>query len=129
MSLYAYAWVALGGALGAVGRMLVGQGVTAVMGARLPWHTFSVNVLGSAALGFLVAGIGLRAPASAGTLNPFLAVGFLGAFTTFSTFELEIWNLLSAGRTGAAIGYAALSLLLGLGALALGIHAARALWG
>lgn len=129
MSVYGYAWVALGGALGAVARMLVGQGVTALAGTRLPWHTFVINVVGSAALGFVVTAIGVRAPASAGMLNHLVAVGFLGAFTTFSTFELEIWNMVSAGRVGAAVGYGVLSVVVGFLGLGVGIWAARAMVG
>jgi CrcB protein len=75
-----------------------------------PWATFLVNVAGSALLGWVVAGA--RHPR-------LLGVGFCGALTTFSTFQLELLHMLDAGRAGLAILYAAGSVTAGLAACAL----------
>jgi CrcB protein len=100
--------VALGGALGAVARYGVGA---AVGGRSFPWATLVINVAGSFALGVVLAGAATRWPpavASAAT------VGFLGAFTTFSTFSFEATQLLRDGRPAAAGTYVAISVVLGL---------------
>jgi CrcB protein len=93
--------VGLGGALGAVGRYLVGR---ALDDWRFPLPTLGVNVLGSFLLGLLVAaGVGDRALALAG-------VGFCGAFTTFATFSVDAVRLGEQSRLW-AVAYAAGTLL------------------
>ena len=95
--------VAVGAAFGAPCRYLLDGAVRTVAGARLPWGTLAVNLLGSAAAG-LVAG------ARPGSLAvSLLAVGFLGAFTTASTLAAELVELGRGGR-----GVAAAALLLSL---------------
>lgn len=120
-----WAWVALGGALGSVVRYALGGWIQARAGLAFPWSTFVVNVLGSALIGFL-----LRA-ALAGTLGPsarlFLAVGFCGGLTTFSTLAWETWTLLQQGAWARALLYTQGSLAAGLLALALGSATAAAL--
>lgn len=101
----------MGAALGATGRFAV---VQAVVGLGL-WAlvgTFSVNVVGSFALGYVV---GRRAvsPLPA-TVFALVAIGLLGSFTTFSTMAFEVYDLFADARPGLAVGYAAGSVVLGL---------------
>lgn len=88
--------VAAGAALGAPCRYLVDAAVRRAAGARLPWGTLAVNLLGSAAAGLVA---GLRPGALAVSL---LAVGFLGAFTTASTLAAELLALVEDGRARTA---------------------------
>ncbi len=121
--------VMVGGAFGALCRFLV----TVTLQARLlqtpyaglPLATLVVNVLGSFILSFLT-GLALR-----DQLSPFwfltLGTGFVGAFTTFSTFELDSHGLLTSGQLGYALLYIGGNLFLGYGALLLGQTAAARL--
>ena len=77
--------VAAGGAIGAVGRYLVGVGAVRLLGFGFPWGTLIVNVLGSLLMGLLIEFIALRLSAS-NEVRTFLATGVLGSFTTFSAF-------------------------------------------
>lgn len=120
-----YGLVAIGGALGAMARMGAGQLITAIAGTRLPWHTFAINITGSLCLGYVATAIALRGGTNAALINHLVAIGFLGAYTTFSTFELETWNLFISGRTWAAIGYVFASVTVGLAAIGLGVTLAR----
>lgn len=116
------AWIALAGAIGAALRYRVGVAI----GVRsFPWATLAVNVAGCFALALLVAGPAAERWSPTTTMA--IAVGFLGAFTTFSTFGYETFTLLRTGREPAAVVYVLLSLLGGLGATALGYVAGRAL--
>lgn len=111
--------VAVGGALGALGR----YGVGVVLGGRaFPWATLSVNVAGSVALGYVLGAAATRWDPVATTA---VTVGFLGAFTTFSTFSAEAVALLRDGRGSAALTYVAASVALGLAGAAAGYVAAR----
>lgn len=96
--------VALGGAAGAVARFLVGRWSQTLSLAQFPAGTFLVNVAGSFLIGMVFVMITER-----GQLHPdwryVLIVGFLGAFTTFSTFSLETVALLERGQWGMALGY------------------------
>lgn len=112
-----YLLVAVGGALGSVARVAA-QAALASRSTLFPWGTLSVNVAGSLIIGFL-AGLWMQLPAQS-PWRLFAMAGFLGGFTTFSSFSLENLNLLRAGRPWAALGYIALSLALGLAATALG---------
>ncbi|MGB0651628.1 MAG: fluoride efflux transporter CrcB [Thermoplasmatota archaeon] len=100
--------VALGGALGALARYALGHWATgpARDGALpFPWMTLAINLVGSFALGWLLlggAGDDWSAAAKAG-----FATGFLGAFTTLSTFSVETTSLWQAGQRAAAAGYVA----------------------
>lgn len=84
--------VAFGGAIGALGRYAVFRAAVAVLGPHFPWGTLFVNVFGSAAMGAIVVWLARTEPHSA-NLRLFLAVGLLGAFTTFSTFALDAITL------------------------------------
>lgn len=116
--------VAAGGAVGAVLRHLVYLLVGRTLGHGFPTATLLVNVLGSFAMGALIAFMALRwQPDPA--LRALLVTGLLGAFTTFSTFSLDIWSLIENGRGAAAALYVGLSLGLGLGALLAGLTLVR----
>ena len=115
--------IAAGGALGSLARWAVGLAAPTTDG--LPWGTFLVNVTGSLALGALMAAL-LEAGRPGRYLRPFLAVGVLGGYTTFSAFAVESWSLLDDGRSGAALGYLAASVLACLVAVWLGALGARA---
>ena len=111
--------VALGGAVGAVGRYGLSAWVQG-LGAGFPWGTLSVNVSGSLLMGVL-AGLlqrGIVPP----EFQALAAVGILGSFTTFSAFSLEALQLLQAGAWVRASAYVAGSVLLGLAAVALGVR-------
>ncbi len=114
------AFVALAGALGAVTRYLIG---TAVGARSFPWATLGINVLGSFLLGLVLGGPGMNRWSP--TVTTAVAVGFLGAFTTFSTFAFEATALVRDDRAGTALLYVASSLALGLAASALGFVVAR----
>lgn len=95
--------VALGGVAGAAARWWVH---TLWPDGAESWATLGVNVLGSAVLGWLVAGDGARSPAAVAAVG----AGFCGSFTTFSAFSLIVAEHLDAGRPGAGIVHAVLSL-------------------
>lgn len=118
--------VALGGALGAVSRLLASGAIMHRMGANFPYGTMAVNVLGSLAIG-AVAGWFLREGVEAKpTLQAFLITGFLGGFTTFSAFSLDAYTLLQRGDTQTALIYAVASVVLTIAACALGIWLVKA---
>lgn len=97
-------FVALGGASGALSRHLLANWVHELWEGRLPLGTLLVNMLGSFAIGIVYVLVVEKA-----ALHPdwrgVLIVGFLGAFTTFSTFSLETIGLLEAGHPGQALAY------------------------
>ena len=105
--------VAFAGALGALARYLIGVTVGRL---DFPWATLGINVVGSFLLGYLL-GQDSRWGA---TVEAAIAVGFLGAFTTFSTFSYEAVALVRGGRAGAAATYVAVSVAVGLAASAVG---------
>ena len=95
--------VAAGGAAGAVLRWLMAAGIQRLAGGAFPWGTFAVNALGSFLLGFLFVWLIERSTASE-LVRLALTVGFLGAFTTFSTYSLESLRLLQEGAIALAFG-------------------------
>jgi CrcB protein len=118
-------FVAVGGALGAVARYGLSGWVQSVSGGTFPWGTLVVNVLGCFLLGFVFRVLQLSAlsPAFRGAVT----VGFLGAFTTFSTFGLETVGLLQDGRWARAAAYAGGSVAIGVAAVVAGLWLATAL--
>ena len=111
--------VAGAGAAGALARYAV---ALAAGTQRFPWPTMAINVAGCFLLGLL-----LHSDRFSADTTTVLAVGFLGAFTTFSTFGYETVALLRSERAAAALAYAGLSVGLGVGAAALGWSAGRLL--
>jgi CrcB protein len=123
---WAWAWVALGGALGAVARYGVSGWVQHATGAFFPYGTLAVNVAGSLILGFVL-GLGAGRYLIAPEWRLFLATGFCGGFTTFSTFSYETLALIEDQQWWAAGGNALGSVLACLAATFLGAVVARAL--
>jgi CrcB protein len=117
--------ISLGGALGALGRWGVAQALPHQPDAWA-WATLWTNVAGALLLGLLMAWV-LTIWAHTRYLRPFLGVGVLGGFTTFSTAELDARGLLAAGHPGEALAYVATSVALGLVAIGLGLGLGSAL--
>lgn len=122
-----YLWVGSGGFLGAVARYAVASLAARVAGAGFPYATFVINVSGSMLLGALLTGLAERALPHAHEVRLAAAVGFLGAYTTFSTFEWETHALVAHGRWGAALVNVVGSVVVGFGGLAAGVALARRL--
>jgi CrcB protein len=118
--------IAIGGAAGAVARYLVDTAVSQRAGGAFPWGTLVVNVSGSLVLGLLFALTIERGVLPASMRLPVL-VGFLGAYTTFSTLMLETWRLAEDGATGLAFANMVGSSVVGLVALFAGLTLGRAL--
>lgn len=117
--------VALGGALGALARYWLSGSVYQHLGSGFPYGTLAVNVLGSLAMGVVFVLVQER-----GLPEPWrlaVAIGLLGAFTTFSTFSVDTLALLEQGATGRALAYVASSVALCLLAAAGGVWAMRSL--
>ena len=118
-------WVMIAGGIGSGARYLVGQWATAAFGASFPYATLIVNLAGCFALGAVVQ------LASAGSwsheVRTAVAVGLLGGFTTYSSFNQETLTLFSSGAVGAAGLNVAITLAGGLAAGTLGMLAARQL--
>jgi CrcB protein len=104
-------YIALGGALGTMARFLTGLGLQRALGDRLPYATFAVNVLGSFIIGYTMAHFAARGALDSHVRGA-LTIGFLGGFTTYSSFAYETVSLLQAGRAAAAAGYVSLTLVL-----------------
>lgn len=114
-------YIALGGAVGAVARYGLAGWVHTRAGFHFPWGTFAVNVLGCALIGASLRYLeAVPAPAEVRAL---VAVGIIGAFTTFSTFSYETVELLEEGAFARALGYSLGSLLLGVVAVYAGMSA------
>ena len=119
--------VGAGGALGAIARYYVSDWMRVATGQSMPWGTFTVNVVGSFALGFLL--VWLQAVAPNDQIRQFAAIGVLGSFTTFSTFSYETVTLMRAGEAMRAGGYAFGSLVVGVVAVMAGVGLATAVVG
>lgn len=116
--------IALGGALGAMTRYGLGAWISQRWNQGFPLHTFIINVTGAFLLGFLNVLFIERL-----TISPMwrlgIGVGFLGAYTTFSTFGYEVITLLQSGSLFTAAMYTIFSILVGFTGTALGIGLAR----
>lgn len=112
--------IAIGGAIGAVGRHYVSVAMTLFMGHGFPWGTLVVNVTGSFLMGVLIESMALVWSPSL-EMRALLTVGVLGAFTTFSTFSLDVVTLYERGApiilsiyVAASVGISILALFAGL---------------
>lgn len=119
--------VAIGGATGSVARYLTGIAMTRLMGPAFPWGTITVNIVGSFAIG-LLAELVARKLAAPMEMRLLLVVGFLGGFTTFSSFSLDTMALAERGAILAAFGYVAASVILSLAAAFGGLALGRSLF-
>lgn len=113
--------IALAGALGALTRYAVGSWIGS---HEFPWSTLVINVVGSAVLGTVV-GLFVRTLTVPMWIQSAIVVGFLGAFTTFSTFSLDVVRLLDTGRLGLASAYITSSVVGGVVALRVALTFAR----
>jgi CrcB protein len=120
-----YALVALGGAIGSVGRFWLALVVARLTGPDFPWGTILINILGSCLIGWL-AGLAVsgRMP-HADSLRAFAMAGVCGGFTTFSSFSLQTVELLREGQNWAAAANAIASVILCMLATTLGLWLAR----
>lgn len=117
--------ISIGGSLGALARYAVSRLIVSGTGS-VPWSTVVINLSGSAVLGLLLTLILERWPPRR-YVRPFAAIGFLGAYTTFSTYVVETDLLVKRGAALAALEYLSVSLVGGLAAVYLGIVAGRLL--
>jgi CrcB protein len=125
-NLVKFTLIAAGGAVGALLRYVVSGWAYRWAGTGFPWGTLSVNVLGSFVIGFLWAA-SERAPFGP-RWTPFVFIGVLGAFTTFSTYALESLNLFREGELRLAAVNLLASNVLALLAVVLGFLSARYLF-
>lgn len=122
--MFPLAAVAVGGALGAVARYQLSLWVHARWPSAFPTGTLVVNLVGCLLIGVLAGTLDSRMPVSPAA-RLFFGVGILGAFTTFSTFELETLLAIERGHTDIALSYVAASVIVGLAAVWVGLHLGR----
>lgn len=115
--------ISLGGGLGALARYGIGLWWPA-QPHQVPWATFTINVVGCFAIGILMVLI-TEVWVAHRLLRPFLGIGVLGGFTTFSTYSLEVRRLLESGAPVEALGYLGGTVVAALGAVVLGMVMAR----
>ena len=113
--------IALGGALGAVLRYILGNQISIIFGTNFPFSILIINVIGSFFMGMAIESFSLFSVSNE-PLQKFLTVGVLGAFTTFSTFSLDALDLIMKNRISDAFLYISASVLLAIAFLFLGIQ-------
>ncbi|MFI6868929.1 fluoride efflux transporter CrcB [Nocardia sp. NPDC050406] len=114
--------IALGGAVGAILRY--GVSVWLPQRGDIPWQTLAVNVIGCFCIGVLMVCV-TEVWTVHRLTRPFLGIGLLGGFTTFSTFAVEVRTLLESGRAQTALGYVGGTVVASLGAVVLGVGVTR----
>jgi CrcB protein len=120
-----YAAISIGAILGANARYVLGGWVADRLGSAFPWGTFAVNLTGSLLIGLV---LGLAADRTVPWWwRSGLAIGFLGSYTTFSTFSYETITLMRDGSYVAALANAGASLVVSIVAVFAGLAIARAL--
>ena len=119
-----YLLVGAGGFVGAMARYWAGTFVTQRMGLRFPFGTFLINVTGCFLIGFFMHLLAERGVLGAHWLYV-VVIGFIGAYTTFSTFEYETMRALQDGQLGIGLLYVASSVLVGFMMVWLGAQAAK----
>jgi fluoride exporter len=119
-----YFLIALGGALGSLARFWVGSTVASRFGTKFPYGTFVINLTACVIIGFSLAFLGKRTELSP-AWRFLVPVGFVGAYSTFSTFEWETFSNLQTGSFLIAALYVVLSVFLGLFAVWCGVEVSR----
>ncbi|MBI5154054.1 CrcB family protein [Candidatus Poribacteria bacterium] len=119
--------IAVGGGIGSLARFGLSSWLGGAVGGRFPWGTFAVNIAGAFLLGIVGTMIAERLSGGLEFLRYAVAIGFLGGFTTFSTWEFEAHELFGDGEWLTASINLTASVFLGLIAVRLGVLAARAL--
>lgn len=117
--------VALGGALGALARWGASSWIQLRTGLQFPWGTLAVNLSGAFLLGLLYGALEHATLSDAS--RAFVGLGFLGAFTTFSTFSYEAVLLMQGGQAARALAYVAGSVVAGVVLVIAGLAAGRGL--
>jgi len=123
-----FLWICAAGAVGTGARYLMSGWALAVLGAGFPYGTLAVNVLGSFAIGFVMQ-VGLATPLLSPTLRLTLTTGFLGGFTTYSSFNYETIRYLQDGAWRLAAANVVVTLAVCLIAGIAGVALARSLFG
>ncbi len=121
-------WIAIAGAMGAVCRWGISRAGYALLGGGFAWGTLIANAVGCFLLGFLMH-FGLISDRLSAEARTAVAVGFLGALTTFSTFSYETIGYIEDGVWTLAIANIGANLFIGLGATLAGLVLARTLFG
>jgi CrcB protein len=121
-------YLAIAGALGAVSRFLLSGFTYRLLGSGFPYGTLCVNVLGSLLIGFVMQ-VGLSTDIIPQSLRTAVTVGFLGAFTTFSTFSYETLNYIQEGIWGMAFLNIAANVIVCLVAVFAGIMIGKVTFG
>jgi len=116
-------WVALGGALGSLARYTLGAWIFSRMGTRFPYGTFVINITGCFIIGLALTILDTHMELSS-AWRLAVPIGFVGAYTTFSTFEFETYRL-AQDRPATAVLYVGSSIVLGYLAVYLGILASK----
>lgn len=121
-----YLWIAIGGALGSIARYWVGSAVAGRFGARFPFGTFVINMTACVIIGFSMTFLARRGDVNS-AWRFLVPVGFVGAYSTFSTYEWETLATIRSGAFALASLYAVGSLVLGLAAVWCGAFFAEVL--
>jgi CrcB protein len=117
--------VALGGALGAVARYAVASAMTRRYGTNFPVGTLLINVTGCALIGFFLAAVNGRWSGVHAGWSYLVPIGFVGAYTTFSTYEYELWRLTELRQWTRFGAYFVLSNVVGFVAVVCGVWMGR----
>ena len=120
-----YLIVFVGAGIGGAARHGMNIWVARLLGSHFPWHTLTINILGSIVMGLITGWFAERIGA-AGHLRLFLATGIMGGFTTFSAFSLDAVTLWERGEPAIAALYVVASVVLAIAAVAVGLAVMRA---
>jgi CrcB protein len=123
--------VAVGGVIGSLARGALDVFIGRISTSPWPWPTFLVNVIGSLCLGFVLVWLMARVPGGSRFdrwAKPFIVTGVLGGFTTFSAYSMQVRDLLASNQMLLATGYAIVSIVIAVAAVAIGAALARRRW-
>jgi fluoride exporter len=118
--------VGVGGALGSILRFWLGSYIGSRMGARFPYGTMIINITGSFLVGFVLAVMTAKTQLSP-NWRYLIPIGFIGGYTTFSSFEYEALRTIQDGQVGLGLLYVGASVCLGFAAVWVGVMTGRAI--